>query len=151
MAEVVNAVSQATREIETRFDFKGSKARIELDEKEGVLTLIGDDDFKLKQVVDILQGKLVKRGVSLKALEYGQVQPAAGGTVRQVITLRQGIPADKAKAMTRLIRDSKLKVTAQIQDDQIRVSGAKKDDLQQVIQLLKKEDFGLELQFVNYR
>lgn len=151
MAEVVNAVNQTTKEMETRFDFRGSASSVSLDEKKGEITVIGDDEMKLKNVIDILQTKLVKRGVGLKALEYGRVEDAAGGTLRQVITLRQGIPQEKAKQMTAAIRDTKLKVKAEIRGDEIRVSGPKKDDLQAVIQLLKSKDFGLELQFVNYR
>jgi uncharacterized protein YajQ (UPF0234 family) len=151
MAEVVNAVNQATKEMETRFDFRGSKSSITLDEKKGELTVIGDDELKLKNVIDILQTKLVKRGVSLKALEYGKVEDAAGGTLRQVITLKQGIPQDKAKQITAAIRESKLKVKAEIRGDEIRVSGPKKDDLQAVIAMLRTKDFGIELQFVNYR
>jgi uncharacterized protein YajQ (UPF0234 family) len=151
MAEVVNAVNQTTKEMETRFDFRGSASSVSLDEKKGEITVIGDDEMKLKNVIDILQTKLVKRGVGLKALEYGRVEDAAGGNLRQVITLRQGIPQEKAKQMTAAIRESKLKVKAEIRGDEIRVSGPKKDDLQAVIQLLKSKDFGLELQFVNYR
>ena len=139
MAEVVNAIHQTMKEIETRFDFKGSKSDVTLDEKTGEITLVADDDMKRRNVDDILRTKLTKRGVALKALEYGQPQEATGGTLRQVITLQQGIPAEKAK------------VKAEIQGDQVRVSGAKKDDLQAAIQLLRGKDFGLELQFVNYR
>jgi len=151
MAEVVNAVNQSTKEMETRYDFRGSKSSIALDEKKGEITVIGDDEMKLRNVIDILQTKLVKRGIGLKALDYGKVEDAAGGTLRQVITLKQGIPQEQAKKMTAAIRDSKLKVKAEIRGDEIRVSGAKKDDLQAVIQLLKTTDFGMELQFVNYR
>lgn len=151
MPEVVNAVTQATKEMENRFDFRGSKSSIALDEKAGTITLIGDDDLKLRNVIDIVEGKLVKRGINLKALEYGKPEPAAGGALRQVVTLKQGIPADKAKQITKSLRDAKIKVNAQIQGDQVRVAGAKKDDLQAAITLLKQEDFGLVLQFVNYR
>jgi uncharacterized protein YajQ (UPF0234 family) len=151
MAEVVNAVTQATKEMENRFDFRGSKSSIELDQKQGTITLIGDDEMKLRNVADIVEGKLVKRGINLKALEYGKVEPAAGGTLRQVITLKQGIPADKAKAITKAIKDAKIKVNTQIQGDQIRVAGPKKDDLQAAIALLKQQDFGVVLQFVNFR
>lgn len=149
--EVVNAVHQAQKEMEQRFDFRGSKSSIEFDEKNSTLTLVGDDDFKLQNVIDILEGKFSKRGVSLRALDYGKVEPAAGGTVRQVATLRQGIPQEKAKEITKVVRDSKIKVQATIQGDQVRVSGAKKDDLQAVIALLKEQDFGIDLQFINYR
>lgn len=151
MQEVKNAVQQSVREIEQRFDFKGSKSSIELAEKEAKIILVSDDDFKLKHVVDILEGKLVKRGVSLKSLQYGKVEPAAGGTVRREIKLRQGISQEKAKEITKLIRDSKIKVSSQIQGDQVRVSGKAKDDLQAVIALLKGADLDIDLQFVNYR
>ncbi|HYF91872.1 MAG TPA: YajQ family cyclic di-GMP-binding protein [Symbiobacteriaceae bacterium] len=151
MAEVVNAVNQSTKEMETRFDFKGSKSSIALDEKEGKVTLIGDDEMKLKNVIDILQTKLIKRGIALRALEYGKVEEAAGGTLRQIVTLKQGIAQEKAKAITQAIRDTKLKVKAEIRGDEVRVTGAKKDDLQAVIQMLRAKDFGIELQFINYR
>jgi uncharacterized protein YajQ (UPF0234 family) len=151
MPEVVNAVNQAQKEMETRFDFRGSKSSISLDEKKGEITLIGDDDLKLRNVADILLNKLVKRNVTVKALDYGRVEDAAGGTRRQVITLKQGIAQDKAKQITQTIRDSKLKVKAEIRGDEIRVSGAKKDDLQAVIALLREKDFGIALQFANFR
>lgn len=149
MQEVTNAIHQAQREIQQRFDFKNSKSSIELQDEK--IILISDDDFKLRNVVDILEGKLVKRGVSLKALEYGKVQPAAGDTVRQEVSLIQGISQEKGKAINKVIKDSKLKVTSSIQGDQIRVTSKSKDALQDVIALLRKEDFGIELQFVNYR
>lgn len=151
MAEVVNAVDQTQREMKTRYDFRGSKSTVDLDEKKGQITILADDGMKLRAVLDILQTRLVRRGVGLRALEYGRVEDAAGGMLRQVITLRQGIPQDKAKQMTAAIRAAKLKVKAEIRGDEIRVSGPKKDDLQAVIQLLRSQDFGLELQFVNYR
>lgn len=151
MAEVVNAVDQTQREMKTRYDFRGSKSTVDLDEKKGQITILADDEMKLRAVLDILQTRLVRRGVGLRALEYGRVEDAAGGMLRQVITLRQGIPQDKAKQMTAAIRATKLKVKAEIRGDEIRVSGPKKDDLQAVIQLLRSQDFGLELQFVNYR
>lgn len=151
MQEVKNAVNQAQREIEQRFDFKGSKSSIELNEKEAKIDLVSDDDFKLRNVTDILDAKLVKRGISLKSVKYGQVEPAGGGTVRQEAEIQQGIPQEKAKEISKMIRDTKLKVTAQIQGDQLRVSGAKKDDLQTVMTLLKEKDLGLDLQFINYR
>ncbi|KLU62120.1 putative nucleotide-binding protein [Peptococcaceae bacterium CEB3] len=147
--EVTNAVHQAQKEIEQRFDFKNSKSSISLEGDR--LVLVSDDDFKLRNVVDILEGKLVKRQVSLKALEYGKVQAAAGDTVRQEVKLIQGIATEKAKQINKRIKDSKIKVTSSIQGEQIRVSGKNKDDLQAVIALLKKEDWGLELQFINYR
>ncbi len=149
MQEVSNAIQQAEKEIANRFDFKGSKSSITLEKQE--LVVISDDEFKLKSVIDILQSKLIKRGVSLKSLQYGKVEPAASGTVRQRIALRQGIDQDNAKKINTLIRDSKLKVKSQTQGDQIRVSGKSKDDLQHVIQLLKQADLPLDLQFVNMR
>lgn len=151
MAEVVNAVDQTQREMKTRYDFRGSKSTVDLDEKKGQITILADDEMKLRAVLDILQTRLVRRGVGLRALAYGRVEDAAGGMLRQVITLRQGIPQDKAKQMTAVIRSAKVKVKAEIRGDEIRVSGPKKDDLQAVIQLLRSQDFGLELQFVNYR
>lgn len=151
MAEVVNAVNQTTKEIENRYDFRGSKAGIELDEKKGTLTLTAEDDMKIRSLVDVLQTKLVKRSISIKALDYGKVEDAAGGTLRQVITLKQGIAQEKAKKITAAIRDAKLKVKAEIRGEEIRVSGAKKDDLQAVIQFLRGQDYDIELQFVNYR
>lgn len=149
MAEVKNAVEQASREIATRFDFKHSVSEITMNGDS--LVIHSDDEYKLDSVVDILQGKLVKRGVSLKALERGKVEPAAKGTVRQTITFQQGIPADQAKVITKRIKDSGLKVTTQIQDEQVRVSGKDKDVLQSVIQLVKGMDLPMELRFVNYR
>lgn len=149
MPEVTNAVQQAQRELEQRFDFKNSKSSIELESDK--IVLVSDDDFKLSNVVDILESKLVKRGVSLRALEYGKVQPAAGNTVKQEVKLIQGIAQDKSKPVIKAIKDSKIKVTASIQGDEIRISGKNKDDLQAVIALLRKEDFGIELQFINFR
>jgi uncharacterized protein YajQ (UPF0234 family) len=151
MQEVLNAVDQSTKEIGQRFDFKGSKSSIELDKGKGTITLISDDEMKLKSVIDILQTKLVKRGVSLKALIYGKVEPAAVNTVRQLITLQQGIPQEKAKEIVKLIKDTKLKVGAEIQKDQVRVKAKKIDDLQAIIAKLKEKDFGIALQFANYR
>lgn len=151
MQEVLNAVDQSTKEIGQRFDFKGSKSSIELDKGKGVITLISDDELKLKSVIDILQSKLVKRGVSLKALNYGKIEQAAGNTVRQLVTLQQGIPQDKAKEMVKLIKDMKLKVNAEIQKDQVRVKAKKIDDLQTIIAKLKEKDFGIHLQVTNYR
>jgi uncharacterized protein YajQ (UPF0234 family) len=149
MAEVTNAVTQAMKEIGQRFDFKGSKSNIT--QEKDALVIISDDEFKLKSVVDILQGKLVKRGVPLKNLTYNKVEPAAGGTVRQRVTLVSGVPTEKAKEIVKAIKDSKIKVQAAIQADQVRVSGKNRDDLQAVIQMLKGRDFGVELQFTNYR
>ncbi len=147
--EVVNAVNQALREIENRFDFKGSKSDIKHDDT--TLTLISDDDFKLKNVVDILESKFVKRGIDLKSLKYGKIEPAAGDTVRQVATIQQGIDKELGKKINKFIKDTKLKVQSQIQDDQLRVTGKNKDDLQAVIQAIKGHDFGIPLQFTNYR
>ncbi|MCL4458229.1 MAG: YajQ family cyclic di-GMP-binding protein [Nitrospirae bacterium] len=151
MQEVLNAVDQAMKEIGQRFDFKGSKSSIELDKGKGVITLISDDELKLKSVIDILQSKLVKRGVSLKALNYGKIEQAAGNTVRQLVTLQQGIPQEKAKEMVKLIKDMKLKVNAEIQKDQVRVKAKKIDDLQEIIAKLKEKDFGIHIQVTNYR
>jgi hypothetical protein len=149
MEEVKNAITQAMKEIENRFDFKGSKSEITLEKEEIVVR--SDDEYKLKSVIDILQSKLIKRGVPIRNLDYGKVEPAAGATVRQNIKLRQGVDADNAKKINVLIRDSKLKVKSQIQGDQIRVSGKSKDDLQAVMSLLRGADLPLELQFTNYR
>jgi uncharacterized protein YajQ (UPF0234 family) len=149
MQEVTNALDQARREIETRYDLKGSRNEIQLEKTDLVLTAA--DDMKLKAVVDILQSRLHKRGVPLKALNYGKVEEAAGGLRRQRVGLQQGIPIDKAREIVRLIKDTKLKVQAAIQEDQVRVSGKSRDDLQKVIALLKEKDLGVALQFANYR
>ncbi|PZE22385.1 YajQ family cyclic di-GMP-binding protein [Paenibacillus xerothermodurans] len=149
MQELNNAINQAEKEIATRFDFKNSKSKIELEKEE--LVIVSDDDFKLTNVLDILHSKMAKRGIALKNLEYSKVEAGAGSTVRQRIKLRQGIDQDNAKKINVLIRDSKLKVKSQIQGDQIRVTGKSKDDLQQVMQLLRKADLPLELQFLNFR
>jgi len=149
LQEMNNAVQQAIREIETRFDFKGSKTEIKL-EKE-TLIIVSDDEHKLQSVIDVVQSKMAKRGISLKHLEYGKIEPAASSTVRQSIRLKQGIDQENAKKINILIRDSKLKVKSQIQGDQIRVSGKSRDDLQAVIRLLREANLPLELQFVNLR
>jgi len=149
MAEVTNAVNQAMKEIGQRFDFKGSKSGIT--QEKDALVIVSDDEYKLKSVIDILQGKLVKRGVPTKNLSCGKVEPAQAGTVRQKVSLQQGIPTDRAREIVKAIKDAKLKVQASIQADQVRVSGKNRDDLQSVIQMLKAGDFGLELQFTNYR
>jgi uncharacterized protein YajQ (UPF0234 family) len=151
LQEVQNAVQQASKEIVTRFDFRGSKSKIEWNEKELALTLTSDDDHKLKSVVDILESKLVKRGGAVKSLDFQKVEPAAGSTVRQIVKIQQGIPIEKAKAIVKAIKDSKIRVQASIQSDQVRVAGKSRDDLQSVITLLRGEDFGLPLQFLNYR
>ncbi|MCF8564824.1 YajQ family cyclic di-GMP-binding protein [Alicyclobacillus tolerans] len=148
--EVDNAVNQARKEIETRFDFKGSKSEISFDGT-GAITIVSDDEYKLNSVFDVLQSKLVKRGVSLKSLKQGKLEPASGGLVRQVVTLQQGIEQDVAKQITKLVKESKIKVQATIQGDSLRISGKNKDDLQQVIQLLRDADLPIPLQFVNYR
>ncbi|HEY1429506.1 MAG TPA: YajQ family cyclic di-GMP-binding protein [Candidatus Tumulicola sp.] len=147
--ELDNALNQARKEIENRFDFKHSKTSIESSEKE--ITLVSDDELKMRNVVDIVQAKAVKRGIDIKALDLGAVEPAAGGTVRQVISLRAGIAKDKSKPIMEKIKSLKLKVTAQYQDEQVRVTGKNRDDLQKVIAAMKELDFELPLQFVNYR
>ncbi|MGA8533549.1 MAG: YajQ family cyclic di-GMP-binding protein [Candidatus Tumulicola sp.] len=147
--ELDNALNQARKEIENRFDFKHSKTSIEADEKK--ITLISDDELKMRNVVDIVQGKAIKRGVDVKAFEFGDVEPAAGSTVRQIISLRAGIPKDKSKELMEKIKSLKLKVNAQYQDEQVRVSGKNRDDLQKVIAALRAFEFDLPLQFVNYR
>lgn len=149
MQEVDNAVNQAIKEIGQRYDFKGSKCQI-TPEKDSV-KILADDDYKLKAVVDVLQSKFMKRNISIKALQYGKVEPASGGMVRQIITVQQGISKEKAKDITTAIKESKLKVQAQIQDDQVRVIGKNRDDLQDAIQLLKVKDLDVEMQFTNFR
>jgi len=151
LQEVLNSVQQAMREIGQRFDFKGSKSTIELDKEKHEITVVSDDETKLKSVIDILQTKLVKRGISLKALTYGKVEQASGGTVRQIITLQQGIPVEKAKEIVKMIKDTKLKVQSEIQKDQVRVRAKKIDDLQAIIKLVKEKDFGIHIEFINYR
>jgi len=147
--EIDNALNQTRKEVGQRYDFKDTKTEIR-DEPDAVL-ILSDSDFRVKAVVDILQSKLVRRGVSLKALVYGAIEPAAGGLSKQKITVQQGIDTEKAKEIVKAIKDGKLKAQAQIQADQVRVTAKKKDDLQAVIQLLKQSDFGLPLQFTNYR
>ena len=148
-AEVMNAVNQTMKEVRQRFDFKDSKASVALEEKD--LALSAEDETKLRNMNDILQQKLVRRGVPLKALSYGDPEPAAGGTVRQRALIQQGIPQEKAKEVVRFIKDSKAKVQASIQGDMVRVSGRDRDTLQQVIASLKAKDFGINMQFTNYR
>lgn len=148
--EVVNAINQATKELQNRFDFKGSNSEIETEGTEAII-LSSDDEYKLNSLNDILQSKLVKRGVPLKGLTYGKIEKALGGTVRQKITLQQGIPQDKAKDIVKYIKDTKLKVQASIQGDLVRVSGKDRDTLQDVINSLKQFDFGIDMQFTNYR
>ena len=149
LQEIDNAVNQTEKEISQRYDFKGTVNTIELSEE--TITLLASDDYKLQAVIDILKGKLAKRKVSTKCLQYGKKEPASGGSVRQVISIIQGIPTEKGKEMVKAIKGSKLKVQAQIMDDQVRVSGKKIDDLQAVMQMLKEQDFGIDLQFVNMR
>ncbi len=151
MQEVLNSVQQATKEMSQRFDFKGSKSSIELNRDKGEITIVSDDEHKLKSVIDILQSKLAKRGVSLKSLQYGKIEPASGGTARQIITLQQGISQEKAKEIVKLLKDTKLKVQAEIQKDQLRVRAKKIDDLQAVIKILREKDLGIHMEFVNYR
>lgn len=150
LQEVDNAINQAQKEMSARYDFKGSKSKIDWDKKAEIV-LIGDDDYKLKAVLDILQGKLVKRGISLKNVTMSDPEPAFEGTVRQKIKLAQGIPGDKAKEINKLIKDAKLKVQSQLQDEQVRVTGKKRDDLQEAIALVRKHDLGLDFQFINFR
>jgi cyclic-di-GMP-binding protein len=149
--EVVNAIQQALKEIHQRFDLKDSKSNIELNEKDNKVVLSSLDEFKLKAVVDLLESKLVRRKVPLKGLTYGEVIPAAGSTVRQEISLQQGIPIEKAREIVKKIKDSKLKVQASIQGDFVRVASRDRDILQQVIKLLRETDFGIDTQFTNYR
>jgi cyclic-di-GMP-binding protein len=149
MQEVTNAVQQAQKELAQRFDFKGSKSSIELAAEE--IVLVSDDEGKLRSVKDILETKLVKRGVSLKALEYAVLEQAAGGTVRQKAKIVQGIEIEKAKAIVKDIKEAKLKVQASIQSDQVRVTGRAKDDLQKAMAVAKANDYGIPLQFTNYR
>jgi uncharacterized protein YajQ (UPF0234 family) len=151
MQEVLNAVQQSMKEISQRFDFKGSKSSIELNRDKGEITLVSDDEYRLRSVTDILQSKLVKRKVSLKCLDYGKAEQAGGGTVRQPVRLQQGIPTEKAKNIVKLIKDMKLRVQAEIQKDQVRVRAKKIDDLQAVITALKEKEFDFHMEFINYR
>ncbi len=150
LQEVDNAVNQAVKEIQQRYDFKGSKSEIKWDKKEEVI-VTGDDDGKLRSVIDILESRLVKRGISLKSLDLGKVEIASGDLRRQTIKIVQGIPSEKAKEITKIIKELKVKVQAQIQEDQIRVTGKKIDELQEVIQALKGKDLDVNLQYVNMR
>jgi hypothetical protein len=151
MAEVRNAVQQSLKEIHQRYDLKGSDSDLELDDKALTLTLTSADDFHLEAVKGVVQTKLVRRGVSLKAVSYGTVEPAAKGRSRQVLTFQQGIPIEKAREIVKIIKQSKLKVQAAIQEDSVRVTGKDRDTLQEVIALLKAEDLGIDMQFTNYR
>jgi uncharacterized protein YajQ (UPF0234 family) len=149
MQEVANALDQARREILTRYDLKGSKNEVEIEKMD--ILLHSPDEMKLKAVLDIVQSKLHRRGIDLKALTLGEPEPAAGSTLRQKITLQDGIPMDKAKEIVRLVKDSKIRVQASIQEKQVRVAGKNRDDLQAVIALLKGQELGIALQFTNYR
>jgi cyclic-di-GMP-binding protein len=150
LQEASNAIQNALKEIHTRFDLKDSKSDIQIEGKDAII-LSSLDEYKLKAVNDILQSKLVKRGVPLKGLTYGVVEPAAGSSVRQKITMQQGIPVEKAREIVKVIKDSKKKVQASIQGDSVRVSGKDRDTLQEVISLLRGRDFGIDMQFTNYR
>lgn len=149
MQEVNNAVNQAMKEINQRFDFRGSKSSIALEG--GELKIVSDDEFKLENVMDILKAKAIKRNVSIKSFDYGKIEPAAQGTVRQIVRIKNGIGKEDAKKVVALIKETKLKVQAQIQEDQVRVTGKNKDDLQQVIAKLKQADLSIDLQFLNFR
>lgn len=149
MQEVSNALQQTRKEVEQRYDFKGSKTEIE--QEKNVVKITSDNDFKVKAVVDILQSKLVKRNINLKSLEYGKIEAAGGSLARQLITIHQGLDTDAAREVVKLIKETKVKVQAQVQDDQVRVTGKKRDELQEVIQALRAADFRRPLQFVNMR
>ena len=149
MQEATNAIHQAQKEIENRFDLKGTGAEISLEKEE--ITLVAPDEMKLKNILEVLEGKLIKREISLKSLDYGKIESSLGGKVRQVVTLKQGISKENAKKIIGLIKDSKLKVQAQIQDDQVRVVGKNRDDLQAVMKVLRGGELELDLQFDNYR
>ena len=149
--EVLNAVQQTSKEIGTRYDLKDSKSSVELNEKDHKILLASSDEYKLKAVTEILGQKLVKRNVPLKGLEYGSITHASGGSVKQEITLQQGISTEKAKDVVKMLKDSKLKVQASIQGDVVRVSGKDRDTLQQAIALLRGKDFGIDMQFINFR
>ena len=149
MQEVDNAVNQAIKEIGQRYDFKGSKSEISRESE--AVKVLADDDYKLKAVIDVLQSKFMKRNISIKFLDYGKVEPASGGMVRQLITVKQGISKEKGKEIIAVVKESKIKVQAQIQDDQVRVTGKNRDDLQETIQLLKGKDLDIEMQFTNFR
>ena len=149
--EVRNAVDQCNREIENRFDFKGSEARVEINDKNTALTAYADDEFKLRQLRDVLTGKLAKRGVDIRALEPGKIEPVSGNKVKEEILVREGVEQERAKNLVKLIKDSKLKIQASIQGDTVRVTGAKKDTLQDAIALVRKSVTDFPLQFKNFR
>ena len=149
--EIDNAINQTRKELLTRYDFKGSKSSVEMSQKEKTITILADDDFKLRSVIDILQNKFVKRGVPLKAMKYKPAEEAHLGTKKQVIDVQQGINTDNARKIVKMIKDTKIKVQAAIQDEQVRVSGKNKDDLQQIIARVKNAELDFAVQFVNYR
>jgi uncharacterized protein YajQ (UPF0234 family) len=149
LQEVRNAIAQAMKEITTRFDLKGSGSEVSLEGEE--IRLVSNDEFKLKAVRDVLEGRLVKRNVPLKALTFGEIEKALGGTARQKVSMQKGIPTDKAREIVKLVKGTKLKVQTAIQGDQLRVSGKNKDDLQAVMRLLRETDLGIDMQFTNYR
>ena len=149
MQEVDNAVNQTVKEIIQRYDFKGSKSQVTLETD--TIKVLADDDFRLKAIIDILQSTCFKRGISPKALQYGKAETASGSMVRQIITIQQGISKEKGKELNSIIKEAKLKVQSQMQDDQVRVTGKNIDDLQEIIKLLKEKDLGVDLQFVNFR
>lgn len=150
LQEVSNAIQQALKEIHQRYDLKDSKSNIELEGKDAII-LTSADDYKLKAVTDVFQTKLVKRGVPLKALDYGKIEPATGSTVRQRVAMQQGIPTEKAREIVKVIKDTKKKVQASIQGDTVRVTGKDRDALQEIIAVLRQKDFGIDMQFTNYR
>ncbi|OGQ23247.1 MAG: YajQ family cyclic di-GMP-binding protein [Deltaproteobacteria bacterium RIFCSPLOWO2_02_FULL_44_10] len=149
LQEMDNAINQATKELVTRYDFRGSKSKIEWDKK--ILKLIADDDFRMKAIIDIVQSKIVKRNIDIRSLEFGKIEPGADGMVKCEVKLKQGVPTEKAKEMVKDIKTTKLSVQAQIQENQVRVSGKKRDDLQQVIAFVRSKNYELPLQFINFR
>ncbi|MBY0370187.1 YajQ family cyclic di-GMP-binding protein [bacterium] len=151
LQEVDNAINQAQKEVSQRYDFKGSKSKIDWDAKKKEITLLADDDYKLKALTDIVQSKLIKRGISIKNMTFGSTEAAIEGTIRQKVTLQQGIPSEKAKKINQLIKDAKLKVQSQIQDEQVRVTGKKRDDLQEAIGMIRNTDLGMDFEFTNFR
>lgn len=151
MEEVHNAVNQTLKELSQRFDFKGSKSEVNLNQKESTITIIADDELKLKNIIEILKLRLAKRDISPKALEFGKVEASFQGTVTQVVKIQSGLSSEQCKEIVKIIKDQKLKVQASIQESQVRVSGAKKDDLQQVMQVLRDKDLPFHIEFANYR
>ena len=149
--EVDNAVNQARKEVEQRYDFKGSNTVIDMNLKEKTITLHTSDDMKLRALHEILNGKMIKRGISLKVLDYGKEEPATGGSIRQVITLKSGLESEQAKQITKMVKDLKMKVQAAIQGEEVRITGKSKDDLQTAMQTLKAQSFDFPIQFTNYR